>query len=97
MDKAIDNGVMVEYQDGQVYFVFAEKYQSQIGEECRRRKLDCLYVAVVSMKDGSVSLRSVKPGFDVSAVAKNYGGGGHAAAAGYRLDAAMLLRRFIVG
>jgi hypothetical protein len=62
--------------------------QSELGEELCRRNPDSPFAAVWSQGPGDVrrwSLRS-RNGFDVSAVARRYGGGGHAAAAGFEED-----------
>jgi len=49
------------------------------------------FVLVLTEKDKKVdgSLRAVKPTFDVAAIAKQFGGGGHRGAAGFTLDGSL--------
>jgi oligoribonuclease NrnB/cAMP/cGMP phosphodiesterase (DHH superfamily) len=72
--------------DHRVPAVNSPLFQSEIGEDLCVQFPAFPFAAVYSLKaDGIsavVSLRS-RNGFDVSAVAKSYGGGGHAAAAGF--------------
>lgn len=60
-------------------------FQSEVGEELCKRHPEAPFAAIFSVGDGDEiwSLRS-RDGFDVSAVAKQLGGGGHPAAAGFR-------------
>lgn len=61
-------------------------FQSEIGEELCRLHPDSPFAAIwfgLGLETEVWSLRS-RNGFDVSLVAKQYGGGGHAAAAGFR-------------
>lgn len=61
-------------------------YQSEIGDELCRRRPEAPFAAVWFSQDMTSrvwSLRS-RNGFDVSEVAKYFGGGGHAAASGFR-------------
>jgi hypothetical protein len=68
-------------------------FQSEIGEELCRRNPDAPFAASFFVRDDGqavVSLRS-RDGFDVAAIAKARGGGGHAAAAGYECSVAELV------
>lgn len=61
--------------------------QSEIGEELCKRNPDAPFAAAffcLGLDTEVWSLRS-RNGFDVSAVAKSYGGGGHPAAAGFKV------------
>ena len=48
------------------------------------RELD--YIAIVNMSTRSVSYRTIKDDVDMGMIAKKYGGGGHAKAAGSKFD-----------
>jgi oligoribonuclease NrnB/cAMP/cGMP phosphodiesterase (DHH superfamily) len=61
--------------------------QSEIGHHLLQTNPDAPFAVAWSMDEKnqfSYSLRARTGGFDVSAVAKQFGGGGHAAAAGFR-------------
>lgn len=85
IDEAISKSFRAVDQQGNVYaVVFAERYPSQIGEELLR-ETEYNYVAIINMKNRTVSLRSAGE-TDVSVIAKRYGGGGHKHAAGFNLE-----------
>lgn len=65
--------------------VFADRFTSQCGNTICKNNLDIDFVFLISMEYGSVSLRTIKQ-VDVSKIAANYGGGGHAAAAGFQIN-----------
>lgn len=83
IQEAMESGFYHDDQGILMFVVYAERYPSEIGEECRRRKLDASFLAVVDMKNNKVSLRSIDPSFDVSYFAKHKRGGGHKASAGF--------------
>lgn len=66
---------------------------SDIGEYARERDSPADFIACYSVNFDAAenvrtirySLRSIRDGFDVSAIAKRYGGGGHTAAAGFEV------------
>jgi hypothetical protein len=62
--------------------------QSEIGEELCHRHPDAPFAAVFFLKDESTEVWSLRSrnGFDVSAVARPLGGGGHPAAAGFTVQ-----------
>lgn len=64
-------------------------FQSELGEAINQLYPDEPFSAVYFIKDGKkiFSLRSKKEGFDCSAVAKIFGGGGHPGAAGFSIGA----------
>ena len=62
--------------------VFAEKYFSELGNRLCQMHPEIDFVAMIDMR-GAVSYRTVKDGIDLGKdVAKLFGGGGHAKAAG---------------
>lgn len=78
-DKTIFTTTLCGYTCG---FVFAERFFSELGNKLCLRHPELDFVAMVDM-DGTVSYRSVKNNIDVGKdIAKVYGGGGHAKAAG---------------
>lgn len=68
--------------------VCAEKYISQLGDYLLNLDMspnrNADIVAIVNAQKGTVSLRSKN--YDVSAIAKACGGGGHERAAGFKLE-----------
>jgi oligoribonuclease NrnB/cAMP/cGMP phosphodiesterase (DHH superfamily) len=85
-NHAIDMGEISEGPCGATLIVMADRCQSLIGELVRQRKIDVDYVTIMDLHNRRVSLRSVKDDFDVTVVAKIFGGGGHAKAAGYEIS-----------
>jgi len=80
-----DNAVMANVGGYEVPVANATCYFSEVGEELCIRNPDKPFAAYyLDRKDGKRQwgLRS-RGGFDVSAVAKQYGGGGHPGAAGF--------------
>ena len=66
--------------------VFAEKYFSELGNRLCQMHPEIDFVAMIDMS-GTVSYRTVKDDIDLGKdVAKLFGGGGHAKAAGSRFD-----------
>lgn len=64
--------------------VFAEKYFSELGNKLCQMRPEIDFVAMIDMS-GTVSYRTVKENIDIGKdVAKLFGGGGHAKAAGSR-------------
>jgi oligoribonuclease NrnB/cAMP/cGMP phosphodiesterase (DHH superfamily) len=87
IDDAIKTGRVLRCEDGSYSFVvFAEKLQSLIAEEVRKRGISSDFVAVVDTQKCKVSLRSNRPDCDVSILARKYGGGGHVRSAGFEFD-----------
>ncbi|GAF99994.1 unnamed protein product, partial [marine sediment metagenome] len=75
---------------------------SLAGEIVRERKIDVDFMLGWSCsadKDETwkmtCSLRSTKPGFDVGAIAKRFGGGGHPGAAGFVKKISLPLKRVV--
>lgn len=64
--------------------VFAEQYVSELGNYLA--ELHPEYDAIAIVGPNAVSYRTVKDDFDVSLIAKRYGGGGHQKAAGHPIN-----------
>lgn len=80
-----DNAKLQDVGGYEVPVANATVFFSEVGEELCKRYPDALFSAYyLDRKDGQRQwgLRS-RNGFDVSAIAKKYGGGGHHAAAGF--------------
>lgn len=77
INKKIEQVVMMD----RVAFVIADSNISELGSKIC--ELDCDYCAIYT--GNNISLRSIGE-FDVSIIAKKYGGGGHKNAAGYAVD-----------
>lgn len=77
--------------------VFADRYQSELGNELCKLNDDIDFVAIVNI-DKSISYRTVKD-VDVSNIAAEYGGGGHPKASGSGVDLALkgLITNLIFG
>lgn len=76
--------------------VYAEQYQSELGNELAKRFPDADFVLMVDMGSKKISVRSNKNDVDLSVIAKAHGGGGHAPSAGFPLTA-LTLRKFVEG
>ncbi|MEH7884826.1 DHH family phosphoesterase [Bacillus sp. JJ1609] len=62
--------------------VHAESYHSELGNELGKEFLHLDYIAIINLGGKKISFRTIHDNVDVSAVAGEYGGGGHAKAAG---------------
>lgn len=68
--------------------VFAEKYQSELGNKICEKNKDIDFVAMIDMSSCKVSYRSVRDDIHLGVdIASAFGGGGHAKAAGSQFDA----------
>lgn len=67
--------------------VFAEQYQSELGNRLCERNPHVDLVAMVDLGSRKVSLRTASDLVDVSVIAKANGGGGHPKASGFPLTA----------
>ncbi|WP_071319276.1 DHH family phosphoesterase [Anaerobacillus isosaccharinicus] len=70
-----------------VGIVHAESYHSELGNELGKENPHLDYIAIVSVGGKRMSLRTIHDHIDVSEIAGNYGGGGHAKASGCSLTA----------
>jgi uncharacterized protein len=65
--------------------VYAESYQSELGNELGKEYPHLDYIAIVNIGGKRMGFRTIHDHVDVSAVAGQYGGGGHAKASGCSL------------
>lgn len=68
-----------------VGIVHAESYHSELGNYLGKEYDHLDYIAILNMAGKKVSLRTIHDNIDVSDIAGQYGGGGHAKAAGCNL------------
>jgi oligoribonuclease NrnB/cAMP/cGMP phosphodiesterase (DHH superfamily) len=69
--------------------VFADRFVSELGNRLCETFDGLDYIAIVDPGSMKVSLRTIKDDVDVSAIAKEHGGGGHKSAAGYYFEREM--------
>lgn len=62
--------------------VHAESYHSELGNELGKEYPHLDYIAILNVGGKKVSFRTIHDHVDVSAIAGNFGGGGHAKASG---------------
>ncbi|BAU28649.1 hypothetical protein DFP93_105117 [Aneurinibacillus soli] len=65
--------------------VHAESYHSELGNELGKDNTHLDYIAIINVGGKKISLRTIHDDMDVSAVAQQFGGGGHAKASGCSL------------
>ncbi|MFC0472641.1 DHH family phosphoesterase [Halalkalibacter kiskunsagensis] len=68
-----------------VGIVHAESYHSELGNELGKDSPHLDYIAILNVGGKKISFRTIHETIDVSAVANQFGGGGHAKAAGCQL------------
>lgn len=75
---------LVQHKIGDYYvgIVFAESYHSELGNELGKDCSHLDYIAIVNMGSRRIGLRTIHDDVDVSEIAGDYGGGGHAKASG---------------
>lgn len=78
---------VVNYQGYIIGFIFSERFSSEMGNTICKNHPELDFVAMVNIGGGFVSLRTSKEDIDVSAFAKQFGGGGHVSASGMPLSA----------
>ncbi len=71
-----------EYFTGVVY---AESYHSELGNELGKENVHLDFIAILNMGSKKISFRTIHDHIDVSAIAAEFGGGGHQKAAGCSL------------
>ena len=90
--KEIDNYINIKekeliIKDFKLYkigIVIADSYTSELGNTLCERHEELDFVAII--KQGTVSLRTVKDDINLTDIAKQFGGGGHPKASGFPLD-----------
>lgn len=65
-----------------VGIVHAESYHSELGNELGKEHPHIDYIAILNMGGKKISYRTIHEHVDVSKIAEQYGGGGHAKASG---------------
>lgn len=84
--KIIKKVITKTDKDGNNFlFVVDCKFVSEVAKQLRQKNVSEKYLMMMNLDDYKTELRSLEDGFDVSVIAKNNGGGGHKAAAGYPL------------
>ena len=73
---------MGEFFNGVVY---AESYHSELGNELGKENAHLDFIAILNMGGKKISFRTIHDHIDVSAIAGEFGGGGHQKAAGCSL------------
>lgn len=69
-----------------VGIVHAELYHSELGNELGKENSHLDYIAILNMGGKKISFRTIHDHIDVSAVAGQFGGGGHAKASGCAMN-----------
>lgn len=80
----VNDDLFPEYTVG---ITFADKYISELGNKLCELHPELDFVVLINMSTLTVSYRTVKDDLDLSAIAKEFGGGGHPKASGSRFDA----------
>ncbi|WP_145413415.1 DHH family phosphoesterase [Paenibacillus xylanexedens] len=70
------------FGDHLVGVVFAEQYQSQMGNYLALNNEDLDYVVMIDVGNETVSYRGIHDSIDLGIIAKSFGGGGHPKASG---------------
>lgn len=65
--------------------VYAESYHSELGNELGKENVHLDFIAILNMGGKKISFRTIHDHIDVSAIAAEFGGGGHQKAAGCSL------------
>ncbi|MFE8699492.1 DHH family phosphoesterase [Cytobacillus sp. FJAT-54145] len=66
--------------------VHAESYHSELGNELGKENEHIDYIAILNLGGKKISFRTIHDHVDVSAIADQFGGGGHAKAAGCSMN-----------
>ena len=84
LNKKCASATEIIFANHKCMLSFADRYQSILGNKMCTLKDDVNMAVLVNIDEGIVSLRSVGD-IDVAEIAKQYGGGGHKNAAGFKL------------
>jgi uncharacterized protein len=87
---------IVQIQTNDLYggVVHAESYHSELGNELGKEYSHLDYIAILNLGGKKISFRTIHDNVDVSAIAGEFGGGGHAKAAGCSMNSEAY-RRYI--
>ena len=93
VDRACDSAHSVTLGGHDVPGVNSAVLQSEIGERLLEIHPEAPFAVIYCRDKGQRrwSLRARRGGFDVSVIAKAFGGGGHASAAGFTLDYSVVI------
>lgn len=70
-----------------VGIVFAEQYISELGNELAKMHTNLDFIILINLSNNAISYRSIKENINLGEdIAKYYGGGGHAQAAGSQIS-----------
>jgi len=75
-----------DYNEYKVGLLYAEQHYSDLTLELSKEFPDVDILIIVNISEGGVSYRSINKNIDVSKIAQNFGGGGHAETAGSPLN-----------
>jgi oligoribonuclease NrnB/cAMP/cGMP phosphodiesterase (DHH superfamily) len=79
---------ILNYQAG---VVFAEQYQSELGNELAKKFDYADFIVMINPSSGTISYRGVRNEIDLGKdVAKVFGGGGHPKAAGSQIEGKLI-------
>lgn len=84
LNKKCASATEIIFANHKCMLSFADRYQSVLGNKLCNIKDYINMSVMVNIDDGTVSLRSIGD-IDVGEIAKQYGGGGHKNAAGFKL------------
>lgn len=79
-----------DFIEGRIGIIFSEQYISELGNKICELRNDIDVIFIINPSNNTVSLRTVKD-IDVSLIAKQYGGGGHTKASGFKFSPSMSL------
>jgi uncharacterized protein len=78
--------IQIEYDGLYGGVVHAESYHSELGNELGKEYPHLDYIAILNLGGKKISFRTIHDDVDVSAVAGEFGGGGHAKASGCSMN-----------
>jgi oligoribonuclease NrnB/cAMP/cGMP phosphodiesterase (DHH superfamily) len=85
--KVSKNIIPITVEGYSVGAVFAEQYQSELGNALAEQNPQFDFIAILNVGGKGISLRGVKDEIDLGKIAEIYGGGGHPKAAGASMNA----------
>ena len=87
-----DNLLITQIEDYSYAIYLGNKCTNDVAEYIRNNYRNVDVIALANLTKGSISLRSNQPGLEVNGIAEKFNGGGHAYAAGFRIDKRPLLK-----
>ena len=81
---------IIQILQHKVGVVYADSYPSELGNLLCKENPEIDYIAIINMSNCTVSLRTVKEDLDLGSIAKQFGGGGHPKAAGFKFEEGLL-------